>query len=103
MKEEFIVFRMTYDMTFLKCIQAINSNGFTLTQQNQSMGYIKATSGISIWSFGEELHIYLKELDDGMKTSLHIICDSVVKTTVTSWGKNAKNIQKILTTLKQGF
>lgn len=102
-EEEFIVFRLTYDIAFFKCIQAIQNNGFTLKQQNQSMGYIQATTGISIWSFGEEIHIYLKELDGGMTTSIRIICDSVVKTTVTSWGKNAKNIQKILTTLKQGF
>lgn len=101
MEYKTLTVNQSYDFTFLKCVQAISYNGFTLNQQDQKMGYIQATTGISIWSFGEQIHIYIRELEEGKGTFVHIICDSVMKTTVTSWGKNAKNIDKIITVLTQ--
>jgi len=100
LKEKTIILNLDYDLAFLKCVQAVNYNGFTMKQQNQSMGYLEATSGMSIWSWGEKILIYLKELE-GHKTYVHIYCDSALKTTVTSWGRNNQNIDKILTILRQ--
>jgi hypothetical protein len=64
-------------------------------------GYVKAKTGFTWKSFGEEIIVVLEKSD--ASTIIKINSKPLVKTTIVDYGKNSENVQKIHTFIMQRF
>ena len=87
----------TIKTIFGKCLAAIEELGFFLREKDLEKGQITASSGTSIWSWGERIDIQLKESSEN---TVEIWIESISKSQLVSWGKNKVNVEKIIQYLK---
>ena len=74
--------------------------GFEVGDVDFENGIIEATTGLSVWSFGETITINIERISS---MSFKIVIASVSDAQIWAWGKNNKNEQKILKGLSKVF
>lgn len=91
-------FPFAYDAVFTGLTTVILVIGFTLKSQDSVIGRITASTGMSLFSWGENLAIVVEKLTD---TSTLVAMESSLKVGIDSGGshRHAKNFNKIIEAL----
>ena len=87
------------DLMFDKMIEVINDSKFKLTVSDKSNYEILATTGISWFSWGENIYISIE--GEGEKTTMKIC--SVTFFQVYSWGRNERNYNDLLRGIEESL
>lgn len=91
--------RCGFEAAFQKCIDSLNKSGATIVTKNVELGHIHAQTDITIWSFGESVNIFIVQQDE--KTALvDITSEPRVKTTLLDYGKNKRNVDRLVKLLQ---
>lgn len=85
-------FEFDKDILFDKLIEVIQHAGFRIVQTNKEKGNIFATSGLSWYSWGENIYLDLFEEND--KTTVDFCSTSFFQ--IYAWGKNERNFKRII-------
>jgi hypothetical protein len=86
------IYHHSYDTVFKKCKEALSSLDIEINSANKEKGYIKASTGTSLFSWGEEIQIHFNNLSI-KKTK--VIVESKASAQAFAWGKNSKNVSSI--------
>jgi hypothetical protein len=77
--------RITYSKTVEElwpmAIYALQDLGLDVIEENRSQGYVLAKKGISAFSYGENIAVFIKKIDNS-KTSVEVSSKRVLATTV---------------------
>lgn len=85
-------FDIPQELMFNKIIEVVNDSPFTFVAADKERFELLATSGISFQSWGENLYISVEKSGD--ETAMK--CCSATLFQLYAWGKNEKNIHKLL-------
>jgi hypothetical protein len=90
-----------YDNIFNNVLASLQEIGLSITEEDASEGHIKAklhSSIYSIWGIGGTgfINVWFKKVDTGVE--LRVKSQSL-PTVLLDWGKNKKNVNKILEAL----
>jgi hypothetical protein len=80
-----------------KLTSAVSASGASVTKADSAAGVIEATVGVSIWSWGEKMLITVVPKDGGSFVTVE--SKSRVPLTLFDWGKNKRNVEKLLAQL----
>jgi hypothetical protein len=84
-KSEGVGKRVTYsksiDEVWPLAILSLNDVGLDVIEENKSQGYVLAKKGISAFSYGENVAIFVKKVDNS-NTSVEVVSKRVLATTV---------------------
>jgi len=84
-KSEGVGKRVTYsksiDEVWPLAILSLNDVGLDVIEENKSQGYVLAKKGMSAFSYGENVAIFVKKLDSS-NTSVEVVSKRVLATTV---------------------
>lgn len=69
--------------------------GFTLLMGNKESGQMMLDGKITWWSWGENITVHFTELAPG-STRVEVMSKPSMPTTLVDWGKNRRNVDKIL-------
>ena len=86
----------SYDIVFDTCKKALQKLNFKTTYQSKKDGIIGASTGTSIFSWGETIDIKVKTASAGKIT---VTVESSAKAQLFSWGKDDTNEKEVLDTL----
>lgn len=90
----------TYGIPFGKifnlCLSAMAECGWTITHSDETRGTIKAQSGVSLLSWGEDIEINLER--DGISTKVK---GSSEASQLIDWGKSSKNLDCFFSNLER--
>lgn len=90
------VCKTSYNKTFEAVKKALEDCKFSIRKADKKTGEIKASAGISFWSWGETLNISVSKVN---KNKTKVSISSGVKAQLIDWGKNKKNIDKFFDAL----
>jgi hypothetical protein len=93
-------FQFSYEDVFNGLANAIKSVGFSLKIRNFDNGHILASTGISLFSWGEDINIYVTEIDD-YNTSVSLSSDLKVSLNFAAASKHEENFYKIINHLNK--
>lgn len=88
-------FKFSYEDVFNGLANAIKNVGFSLKSKNFDNGHIVASTGISLFSWGEDINIYITEIDDN-NTSVRFSSDLKVSLNFAATNKHEENFHKII-------
>lgn len=91
-------FNRSKDDVFDKCLKALSILGFEVKYQNRKDGIIGASTGVSIFSWGESIDIQISRIAPKSTT---IGITSTSHSQLFSWGKNEDNERKVIETLSE--
>ena len=84
-KSEGVGKRVTYsksiDEVWPLAILSLNDVGLDVIEENKSQGYVLAKKGMSAFSYGENVAIFVKKVDNS-NTSVEVVSKRVLATTV---------------------
>jgi uncharacterized lipoprotein len=84
-KSEGVGKRVTYsksmDEVWPLAILSLNDVGLDVIEENKSQGYVLAKKGMSAFSYGENVAIFVKKIDNS-NTSVEVVSKRVLATTV---------------------
>ena len=84
-KSEGVGKRVTYsksmDEVWPLAILSLNDVGLDVIEENKAQGYVLAKKGMSAFSYGENVAIFVKKLDNS-NTSVEVVSKRVLATTV---------------------
>ncbi len=86
---------LSYDHAFDSCLAAIGTalNG-KITTQDRASGLIEARTGMTWKSFGEDILITIREMDENL-TQIRIASRPSLFITWVDYGKNSENVEKV--------
>jgi hypothetical protein len=82
---------------FNASIDALKSIGFNITEKDNNS--ITASSGVSIWSWGEYIKVEFSSTPEGTKVK----ASSSAKAQLFDWGKSEENVSKFFSALEKQF
>lgn len=86
---------LPYEQAFTKCKEAIlQLSRITLKQEDYSKGMLIANSRISWESFGENIALDIRAIDENT-TQVGFTSRPIVSTTKFDYGKNLENVERI--------
>lgn len=88
------------DDVFDAMMSALPSAGMKIKSSDRAAGYIEASTGMSLASWGEKIRIELDERGEGQTTAS---ISSGNKAQLVSWGKNKRNVDKIVTATSEAL
>ena len=91
-QKETFKYDLSKDLMLPKLIESIKRSKLHLTQKNEEMGSILATSSMSWKSWGENVYITLIQKENYTE----VILEMTTISQVTSWGRNKKHHSNIL-------
>ena len=95
-KEGMIEYPFSYQTVFRAAVQSIPLiKGMMLGKTDEINGYILITGNISWTSWGENIRVDFVKLGP-TRTQMIVKSGATVSTTLVDWGKNKKNVNKIL-------
>lgn len=86
-------FNYSYNTTFEKCKQSLSALDISIDSEDKINGVIQASTGTSLLSWGENIHITIRRVDSE-KTKVTVVSEATAQ--LISWGKNEVNAEKIL-------
>lgn len=89
-----IELRCNFETTYFRCIDSLNKSGAIIITKNVEIGHIHAQMEMTIWSFGENINIFITQKDDVV--CVDISSEPTVKTTLLDYGKNKRNINNLV-------
>jgi len=87
----------TYNDVFSAILQAIVYCGFQKESADRSSGYIVASAGVSLRSWGEDIEIRVSEADNGTNVSM----SSSARAQLIDWGKSRENIDRLFAAIER--
>lgn len=84
-------FDIPQDLLIEKVLESIQKNKFNVEHINKEKGEILATTSFTIWSFGENIYIDIKE--ENGQTKMNFCSATFFQ--MNSWGKNEENYEKL--------
>ena len=90
-------YKHSIDELFNASIDALKSIGFNITEKNDKS--VKASSGVSIWSWGEHIQVEFSSTPEGTKVKAF----SSAKAQLFDWGKSEENVSKFFAALEKQF
>jgi len=90
------VYGNNYSKVFEAVKNSLKDCNFKLKEEDKEKGEIRASTSMSIMSWGESIHISIAKVSEN-KTKVSIY--SKVRFQVLSWGKNEENISQLFTAL----
>jgi hypothetical protein len=94
-QEKNIIVKLNIDHAYELCIKSVRSLGRVKLSKNTGINKIVASTRPGLFSFGEQITLVLKELSEN-RTSIHVTSQPIVKYTKMDYGKNFKNVAKII-------
>jgi hypothetical protein len=88
----------TYDSVFSACKQALDKLDFTIDDSNKRTGTIRASTSVSLISWGEKVEITIKEISR-YRTKLSV--ESKAKAQLFDWGKSETNELEFISKVSQ--
>jgi hypothetical protein len=79
---------------FNACLKISDLKGFKLLKKDDTQSSLVFGTTMSIYSWGEVIGIQIKKFDN--ITELEVKSKSKLKTTIADWGKNKRNVEKIM-------
>lgn len=88
-------FPFPYDSVFDAVVAVIPQIGFSLKSQDKVIGRVTATTGMSLFSYGENLTIIIEKVDEN---STMVAIESALKVgfNLTGGHQHAKNFNKLV-------
>lgn len=93
-------FPFSYDAVFNGLIKAIPSVGMKIKSQDRRIGRITASTGMSLFSYGENLTVVVEKIDD-QATMVGIESALKYGTNITGAPRHQRNFDKIISALSQ--
>lgn len=91
------IYNTDYERIFDACISILNENSFNIIEDNREEGYITASKKFSLLSFGEDIEIKFRAINDN-RTEVSV--QSYTKAIqVIDYGKNRKNENIVINAL----
>lgn len=92
-------FPYTYDQVFTGLLRVLPEAGFKIKEQDKGLGRFRATSGMSLLSFGENIDISVEDID-GYSTRVEIHSGLKIQGSrqaiITGEHRNNKNVNEII-------
>lgn len=95
--DESMVYRLPYDVVYNEVINALSDCKFKIKKEDKESGDIKASAGISFWSWGENLEFLVSKTGEGTQVNAY----SGAKAQLYDWGKSRKNIHNFYAALNK--
>ena len=76
------------------CVEAVRQCGFKVRASNLAAGWVEASAGISLRSWGEDIYVQVDRED-----RVDVTSESRVPFTTNDWGKNKSNVDRIFARL----
>jgi len=89
-------FQGTESDIFKLCLKVIENLNWEIATFNYTTGTIKAETNMSLLSWGENIEIKIKQVED----SVYIRINSESRSQIIDWGKNAENITTFFSALE---
>jgi len=91
-----VVAQGPYESLIEFCNYVLTYCGFAVGMVNPAGGYIQASSSMSLFSWGENVALTLRTMPEG---GIWIAVQSSLKFGLIDWGKNRRNVEKIISTM----
>ena len=88
-------FPFPYDRVFDGLVKVMGPSGFEVKTQDRMIGRITASSGMSAFSWGEDLAIQVQRREE-LSTEISIQSNLKLGANLTATAKNAKNAERII-------
>ena len=92
-------FDLPKDILFDKIIEVLTEAGFKMQHADKAAGTLFATTGVSFYSWGENIYLDLTEKNGFTKVDFCSSCFFAI----TSWGRNEKNYERMLDTFENSM
>jgi hypothetical protein len=79
---------------FDACLRVNKLKGFKLLNKNETEGTLVFATAMTWFSWGETICIRIHQIDSFAQLEVRSECK--LKTTIADWGKNKRNVNKIL-------
>ena len=83
-----------YQDVFNGVVDAVQKNGLTLKSKNLNVGKIVASTGVSMFSWGEDIEIYVKKIDE-KNSSVSVHSELKMALNFAAGHRHEENFQKI--------
>lgn len=94
-----IVVLTNFETAFDLCRQAVSDSGAKIKSEDPAKKIIKAKTGMNFHSFGTDIDIKLKPINENL-TEIEIVTRPTVRTTLVDYGESLKVIEKITEILR---
>ncbi|MCG9889758.1 MAG: hypothetical protein MH252_01630 [Thermosynechococcaceae cyanobacterium MS004] len=93
-------FPFNYELVFNGLLKVVPASGLTIKSQDKLIGRITASTGMSLFSWGENLAIIVEKIDEN---STIISIESALKlgTNIAGTHRHQKNFDQIISALSQ--
>jgi len=86
---------LAYDRAFDSCLAAASALNARIRAQDRAAGLIEARTGLTWKSYGEDILITIREMDEN-HTQIRVASRSSLLITWADYGKNAANVEKFI-------
>ena len=91
------VFNRSFERVYAACKQALHDLDMSIEYRSKQEGRISASTGGSLFSWGETIDISIRNLGNRTK----VIVESNSKAQLITWGKNDENENDILNRIEE--
>lgn len=86
------IYNYSYEDVYKAVLIGVSQPGIEIVEQNKEKGYLYASRGMTAFSWGERIAIFLSKIDK-KKTEVEIVCKRVVSTNIFArdWTDNIFN------------
>ena len=95
-------FPFPYEQVFDNILTVLAQEGFSVKESDKIIGRVVASTGMSMFSYGENISISLDRIDEST-TSVNIVSGLKVSFNIGSNFKNQKNIDKLFMSLSKSL
>lgn len=81
------IYSRPYSEIFEDCLASVRRLGWKLISQNDRIGEIRAKTGTTLWSWGEDISIHVSEEPAG--TTISVLSEA--SSQIFDWGKSGEN------------
>lgn len=78
------VYDKPYDVVWNAVIETVRSSGLALVSENKDRGSILAQGAISVFSWGENVAIYVEDVGGKIKTRVEVVNKRALATNITA-------------------
>lgn len=80
----FKIYSHPYDVVWNAAVETVKSSGLDLIVQNKEQGNILAQRGMTAFSYGEHVAVFVERTDDGTKTRVEVVNKRALATNITA-------------------
>lgn len=89
------IYNKPYDVVWDVVIETVRSSGLALVSDSKEKGTILAQGSISAFSWGENVAIYVQDVDGKVKTRVEVINKRAVATNITATNWESKILEAL--------